>query len=209
HPVASSAYGLPFLWKSIRLDEITGLLQMRNRYYSTELGRFLTRDPLGEWGDDMNWGNGNSYVMCCPLSFGDPTGMSGERTQDPQPAIVKTFDVKIDGVSYRVEMYEDALPGDVMRNEKKPSDDRGTTTVPIPNVSGTAWIGKGVIRISLRQSKFMLRVTQLHEYYHALWGGCWMRCKKAGGTNAQCKAKCACYNDHTKADMFAISCMLL
>ncbi|MBZ0221188.1 MAG: hypothetical protein K8I01_12250, partial [Candidatus Methylomirabilis sp.] len=47
HPVASSSYGLPFLWKSIRLDEITGLLQMRNRYYSTELGRFLTRDPLG------------------------------------------------------------------------------------------------------------------------------------------------------------------
>jgi hypothetical protein len=38
-----SRYGLPFLWKAVRLDEVTGLLQMRNRYYSVETGRFLTQ----------------------------------------------------------------------------------------------------------------------------------------------------------------------
>ncbi|MBZ0150151.1 MAG: RHS repeat-associated core domain-containing protein, partial [Planctomycetes bacterium] len=75
HPVASSSYGLPFLWKSIRLDEITGLLQMRNRYYSTELGRFLTRDPLGEWGDGANLGNAYAYAGGRQLVWGDPMGL--------------------------------------------------------------------------------------------------------------------------------------
>jgi RHS repeat-associated protein len=72
--VSASAYGLPFLWKSVRLDEITGLLQMRNRYYSVELGRFLTRDPLGVWGDGMNLGNEVGYAGNRPLVLGDPLG---------------------------------------------------------------------------------------------------------------------------------------
>ncbi|MBZ0150687.1 MAG: RHS repeat-associated core domain-containing protein, partial [Planctomycetes bacterium] len=74
HPVASSAYGLPFLWKSIRLDEITGLLQMRNRYYSTELGRFLTRDPIGGWSDVANIGNEYCYCGNRPSCLLDPLG---------------------------------------------------------------------------------------------------------------------------------------
>jgi RHS repeat-associated protein len=73
--VSASAYGLPFLWKSVRLDEITGLLQMRNRYYSVELGRFLTRDPLGVWGDGLNGGNEYGYVGNRPLSRGDRYGL--------------------------------------------------------------------------------------------------------------------------------------
>jgi RHS repeat-associated protein len=73
--VSASAYGLPFLWKSVRLDEITGLLQMRNRYYSVELGRFLTRDPLGVWGDGMNLGNEVGYCNCDPLAGADPMGL--------------------------------------------------------------------------------------------------------------------------------------
>jgi RHS repeat-associated protein len=73
--VSASAYGLPFLWKSVRLDEVTGLLQMRNRYYSVELGRFLTRDPLGVWGDGMNGGNEVGYAGNRPLILGDPSGL--------------------------------------------------------------------------------------------------------------------------------------
>jgi len=74
----ASAKGLPFLWKGIRLDEITGLLQMRNRYYSVELGRFLTNDPLGVWYDAVNCGNGYDYVGSCPVCLGDPLGMQTE-----------------------------------------------------------------------------------------------------------------------------------
>ncbi len=74
-PVAASTVGMPFLWKAIRLDEVTGLLQMRHRYYSVELGRFLTRDLLGEWGDMLSQGNGYCYAACCPLVMGDPLGL--------------------------------------------------------------------------------------------------------------------------------------
>jgi RHS repeat-associated protein len=70
-----SRYGLPFLWKAVRLDEVTGLLQMRNRYYSVETGRFLTRDPIGVWGDVGNLGNEYGYAYNQPLCYGDPLGL--------------------------------------------------------------------------------------------------------------------------------------
>ena len=74
----TSAYGLPFLWKAIRVDAETGLLYMRNRYYSPALGRFLTPDPLGAWGDRLNCGNRQAYVGERPLSYRDPLGLQGE-----------------------------------------------------------------------------------------------------------------------------------
>jgi len=70
-----SRYGLPFLWKAVRLDEVTGLLQMRNRYYSVETGRFLTRDPIGVWGDNVNGGYEYAYVGSKPCTASDPFGL--------------------------------------------------------------------------------------------------------------------------------------
>ncbi|MBN8734465.1 MAG: hypothetical protein J0L64_28270, partial [Acidobacteria bacterium] len=82
---ATSSVGLPFLWKAVRLDAETGLLYMRNRYYSTGLGRFLTRDPLGVWGSSLELGNECSYGGCGPLSWGDPLGLQA------QPGPMKRF----------------------------------------------------------------------------------------------------------------------
>jgi RHS repeat-associated protein len=73
--VATSSVGLPFLWKGVRLDSETGLLQMRNRYYSTGLGRFLTRDPLGVWADQVCFGNGYCYAGNNPVNGADPLGL--------------------------------------------------------------------------------------------------------------------------------------
>lgn len=82
--VAASYYGLPFLWKSIRIDEITGLLYMRNRYYSVELGRFLTMDPVGIWADEADLGNGHAYCGNEPMAHSDPLGLQTDpRGQDP------------------------------------------------------------------------------------------------------------------------------
>jgi hypothetical protein len=53
---------------------------MRNRYYSVELGRFLTRDPLGVWGDGMNLGNEVGYAGNRPLVVGDPLGLQSNVT---------------------------------------------------------------------------------------------------------------------------------
>ena len=48
---------------------------MRNRYYSTELGRFLTRDPIGAWRDILNSGNEFAYAANRPGICADPTGL--------------------------------------------------------------------------------------------------------------------------------------
>jgi RHS repeat-associated protein len=73
----TSPLGLAFLWKAVRLDAETGLLYMRNRYYSTGLGRFLTRDPIGVWGDPLNCGNEYGYCGEMPLAWSDPYGLFG------------------------------------------------------------------------------------------------------------------------------------
>jgi RHS repeat-associated protein len=78
--VATSSVGLPFLWKGVRLDSETGLLQMRNRYYATSLGRFLTIDPLGCWGDEGNMGNAYAYCGNEPIEGVDSTGLKREYT---------------------------------------------------------------------------------------------------------------------------------
>ena len=50
----------------------TGLLFMRNRYYSPTLGRFLMRDPIGIAGGDVNW-----YCYCGndSVNFVDDDGL--------------------------------------------------------------------------------------------------------------------------------------
>lgn len=56
------------------MDEGNGLLHMRARYYDTDTGRFLSRDPLGFGGGDLNL---YAYVWGCPLLHVDPQGTSG------------------------------------------------------------------------------------------------------------------------------------
>jgi RHS repeat-associated protein len=74
-----SSVGLPFLWKAIRCDEITHLLQMRHRHYSADIGRFLTPDPLGDWHDEPGGGNGYQYAWDNPLIDSDPFGLQVTR----------------------------------------------------------------------------------------------------------------------------------
>jgi RHS repeat-associated protein len=74
----TSPLGLAFLCKAVRLDAETGLFYMRNRYYSTGLGRFLTRDPIGVWRDEWNIGGETAYAGCRPLAIGDPSGLQGQ-----------------------------------------------------------------------------------------------------------------------------------
>lgn len=55
------------------MDEGNGLLHMRARYYDTDSGRFLSRDPLGFDGGDLNL---YAYVGGNPLVGIDPKGLS-------------------------------------------------------------------------------------------------------------------------------------
>ena len=48
------AYGYVGMY-GVERDAATGLLFMRARYYSPMIGRFISRDPIGLSGGDVNW----------------------------------------------------------------------------------------------------------------------------------------------------------
>ncbi len=58
----------PFRYCGEYFDEETGFIYLRNRYYDTTTGRFITEDPAK---DGLNW-----YVYCAnnPVNRWDPTG---------------------------------------------------------------------------------------------------------------------------------------
>ena len=66
---ATSLVGNPYAFTARRLDPETGLLYFRARSYSTSLGRFISRDPLG-YVDGMNLYAG--YFVPCTV---DPMGL--------------------------------------------------------------------------------------------------------------------------------------
>ena len=66
-----SDYGNAYLFTGRRFDAETGLYYYRARYYHAGLGRFVSRDPMGDIEID------NLYLYCGgnPPSFVDPSGM--------------------------------------------------------------------------------------------------------------------------------------
>ena len=75
--LGGSAYGVVYGFQGRRHDAETGLMYFRNRYYDPHLGRFLTVDPIGVWGDAGNWGNGMGFAWSSPLTINDPQGNQG------------------------------------------------------------------------------------------------------------------------------------
>jgi RHS repeat-associated protein len=57
-----------------RYDEESDLYYYRTRYYAPEMGRFISLDTIGIWGDMNNFGNGYAYVGNMGNSLLDPTG---------------------------------------------------------------------------------------------------------------------------------------
>jgi RHS repeat-associated protein len=54
------------------MDERNGLLYMRARYYDPEVGRFISKDPIGFAGGDVNL---YGYVGSNPVNWVDPFGL--------------------------------------------------------------------------------------------------------------------------------------
>ena len=75
----------PIRYSGEYLDEETGLIYLRARYYDPSVGRFISEDPIR---DGMNW-----YAYCgnSPIMFVDPSGLirgpgynsSGEWSENP------------------------------------------------------------------------------------------------------------------------------
>jgi RHS repeat-associated protein len=70
----ASAYGVRHLFTGQQWYSELGLYDLRNRFYSPDLGRFLQSDPSGFDGDPTNL-----YRYCGnnPLKASDPNGLSG------------------------------------------------------------------------------------------------------------------------------------
>jgi RHS repeat-associated protein len=79
----STAFNNPYLFTGQRLDLETGLFYYKNRYYSTTLGRFLSRDPAGYVRGNGSVANGTSWVLNLyiygrdePTRYVDPDGLT-------------------------------------------------------------------------------------------------------------------------------------
>jgi RHS repeat-associated protein len=85
-PKTTSGIGNPCFFTGARLDFETGFYYMRARYMDPKSGRFVSRDPIGMWGDLANLGNGASYAGNNPWSTTDPTGMKRCETEEEKQA---------------------------------------------------------------------------------------------------------------------------
>ncbi len=70
-PLAESFYGNRYRFQGREFDESTGLYYFRARWYHAEIGRWLSKDPIGISGGL------NLYVFCGnnPVNFVDPMGL--------------------------------------------------------------------------------------------------------------------------------------
>jgi len=74
-PLGGSVVGNTTFFTGRELDGETGLYQYRHRYLDPSAGRFVSRDPLGTWGDAANLGNAQAYCGNNPWSRVDPLGL--------------------------------------------------------------------------------------------------------------------------------------
>lgn len=69
-----SSVGNSYLFTGRRYDPETDLYYFRARFLKPHTGRFISRDPIGIWGNSMNMGNGYTYVHNNPINAFDPSG---------------------------------------------------------------------------------------------------------------------------------------
>ncbi len=61
----------PYTYTGREYDEESGLYYYRARYYDAKVGRFISEDPIGFAGGDVNF---YAYVGNNPVNFTDPSG---------------------------------------------------------------------------------------------------------------------------------------
>lgn len=70
--LSDSAVGNPYLFTGRCFDKESGLQYNRNRYFSYELGRWMTQDPIGY----INSMNLYEYSINNPVNYTDPLGLT-------------------------------------------------------------------------------------------------------------------------------------
>ena len=108
--IAASAIGNAYMFTGRRLDTETGLYHYRNRYYSADLGRFVSRDPIGYWGGI----NLYAYVTSNPLFWMDPYGLQEDLTDamGDEYFLTRRERADLEGRCRPPEIYPEMMPGD-------------------------------------------------------------------------------------------------
>jgi RHS repeat-associated protein len=75
----------PFQYTGREFDAETGLYYYRARYYDSTTGRFLSEDPIGFTGGDVNT---YRYVQNSPVNFTDPVGLATVINNSGSPVLV-------------------------------------------------------------------------------------------------------------------------
>ena len=80
---ATSNIATAYRYTGREYDADTGLYYYRNRWYDPETGRFISEDPIGFAGGDVNL---YRYVWNNPLMYRDFFGLQGKPKKKPKPA---------------------------------------------------------------------------------------------------------------------------
>jgi RHS repeat-associated protein len=84
--LSTSNYSIRHLFTGQQWYSELGLYDLRNRFYSPDVGRFLQPDPVGFWGDPSNI---YRYVGNNPINRSDPSGLGTSNTiyrpNEPMP----------------------------------------------------------------------------------------------------------------------------
>ncbi len=81
-PIGASAIGWQQGYGGLYRDDETGFLYTVYRYYSPNLGRFVSEDPLGRWIDGANAGNAHAWVGNRYRNGRDRLGLQTEKERD-------------------------------------------------------------------------------------------------------------------------------
>jgi len=168
--VSESPFGNPYLFTGRRWDEELGYYYFRNRYMDPALGRFVSRDPIGLWGDAANLGNGYTYAASNPWSLVDPFGLfSGGNIETA--AFLQGFSTGEDMIGENVlspELFSDKQYQDFYN---APADivslaltGRVDPTYEEFRAAETALLQAAAPKISARQNLGTLTVSGGHEF---------------------------------------------
>lgn len=102
----------PFGFTGRELDG-TGLYFYRFRYYSPKLQRFISEDPIGFAGGDVNF---YAYVWNNPVRFLDPLGLAVGDWWDVPANLERAYDIAVEEGDKRPDSHNDT--GDATRHSE-------------------------------------------------------------------------------------------
>ena len=126
------------LYQGRELDNESGLLYYRNRYYSPELGRFLSHDPMG-FVDGCNL---YEFVRGNPGTFTDPMGLETLVINDTAYDVTKE---KINSVYEGPKGYGEEHSKEQEKDNKKNTEQTANGGSNPPDKPNTGGNGEGVL----------------------------------------------------------------